>query len=92
MGFFSGGGLMSSPPVNYEWYEEKTILQSNNSFVLGNAVPEGGELLIINKEYGLVFTKDIHWNRVNQVISFIEDGFDENMEFQIYCFKKEEVV
>lgn len=86
MGFFSGSFIQAD--INsFEWYEEKTVLAGANSFTLTNIVPADGELLIIEKNYGVIFAKTLHWTRTNQVVTFTS-AIPEQMIFQIYCFKK----
>ena len=88
MSFFGGGGGFSQATVNnFEWYEEKTVLAGANSMTLTNIVPAGAELLIVEKNYGVVFAKTLHYTRINQVITFTST-IPEQMIFQIYCFKK----
>lgn len=86
MGFFSGS-FIQADINNFEWYEEKTVLAGATTMTLTSIVPAGAELLIVEKNYGVVFAKTLHYTRTNQVVTFTS-AIPEQMIFQIYCFKK----
>jgi lipopolysaccharide export system protein LptA len=88
MSFYSGGGFASANPINYEWVEEKTILTGNNDFTLTNIVPAGGEVLMVDKKYGHVWSEPEHFGRVNQIITLTEAALSEDLTFRIFCFLK----
>ncbi len=87
MAFYSGGFAQANP-INYEWLEEKMILTGNNDFTLTNIIPADGEILIIDKKYGHVWSEDVHYTRVNQIVTLTEPALSEDLTFKIFCFLK----
>lgn len=86
VGFFGGGSFVGST-FNYDWVEEKTVLSGNNSFIISNTIPANSILRIVDKKYGQEWFEGIHFTRNGQVITLTETSLQEQITFQVYCFK-----
>lgn len=69
MSFYKNSFIQIEKNVQYKWAETQTVNAGDNSLTLTNSYI-GGELLVYDLEYGVLWEKGVHWNINANTITF----------------------